>query len=67
MIGYGEKVLAVAVAAALMAGPAFSASDAQRIQALEEQLAAQKVMMEQQQRSLDIMQQELQPLPPRLK
>ena len=60
MIGYGKRVLPVAVAAALIAGPAFSASDAQRIQALEEQLAAQKALMEQQQHSLDLMQQELQ-------
>jgi hypothetical protein len=54
--------LAMAVSAAVATLPAIAATEAERIQMLEQQLAKQKAMMEQQQQALDAMQTELQRL-----
>ncbi|MEH6570575.1 MAG: DcaP family trimeric outer membrane transporter [Halioglobus sp.] len=62
MIDGIRKVLPLAIALALVSGTAMSASDSDRIRLLEEQLAKQQALMEQQQRSLKLMQDELQNL-----
>jgi hypothetical protein len=57
-----KKGLPLAIALSLVSGTAMSASDADRIKLLEEQLAQQKALMEQQQHSLQLMDDELQRL-----
>jgi hypothetical protein len=60
--GIPRKLLTLAVGTALACSQAYGATEAERIQALEAQLKAQKAMMAEQQRMLEAMQQELQQL-----
>jgi hypothetical protein len=62
MIRERYTLLGVAVAAAVLTLPVNAATDSERIRVLEEQLAKQKSMMEQQQRMLQTMEAELQQL-----
>ncbi len=62
MEGKLRNIVPLAVSLALAAGTAHAATDAERIQALEQQLQQQKAIMEEQQRTLELMQQELQRL-----
>ena len=62
MTAMPRKLMTLAVGTALVCTQAWGATDADRIQALEAQLEAQRAMMAEQQRMLESMQQELQQL-----